>query len=46
MSGPEDNRGVNTRALDDLFNRKSSRSGEWKDTITVSLLEVLYILCI
>ena len=40
MSGPEDNRGVNSRALDELFNKKSSRASEWKDTITVSLLEV------
>jgi kinesin family protein C2/C3 len=40
MSGPADNRGVNTRALDELFLKASERSHEWRDTITVSLLEV------
>lgn len=40
MSGPPDSRGVNTRALDDLFNRSAGRVDEWKDTIQVSLLEV------
>ena len=40
MSGPADNRGVNTRALEDLFRKSDARRGEWKDTITVSLLEV------
>lgn len=40
MSGPPDNRGVNTRALEDLFHKAHARRGEWNDTITVSLLEV------
>ncbi len=40
MSGPPDNRGVNTRALDELFRRSRERSGDWNDTISVSLLEV------
>ena len=40
MSGPSDNRGVNTRALNDLFERSQLRSTEWTDTISVSILEV------
>lgn len=40
MSGPESDRGVNTRALGELFDKCRARRGEWKDTITVSLLEV------
>jgi len=40
MSGNVSNRGVNTRALDDLFKRSSEREAEWTDTITVSMLEV------
>ena len=40
MSGPADCRGVNTRALEDLFHKAAARKGEWHDTITVSLLEV------
>lgn len=40
MSGPADNRGVNTRALEDLFSKADSRRSEFHDTITVSLLEV------
>ena len=40
MSGPADNRGVNTRALEDLFSKADSRRAEFNDTITVSLLEV------
>lgn len=40
MSGPVDNRGVNTRALEELFTKARDRSGEWNDTISVSLLEV------
>eukprot|EP01035_Chromulina_nebulosa_P031597 gene31597-42136_t len=34
MSGPADNRGVNTRALEDLFERARERSAEWSDVIT------------
>jgi kinesin family protein C2/C3 len=41
MNGPEDMRGVNTRALDDLFHIAKDRSLEgWEDVITVSVLEV------
>lgn len=40
MSGPSDNRGVNTRALEDLFGKADARKTEFNDTITVSLLEV------
>ena len=41
MNGPEDNRGVNTRALDDLFRIAQGRAQEgWEDVITVSVLEV------
>lgn len=40
MMGPPENRGVNTRALADLFQRTRARAGEWTDTITVSILEV------
>lgn len=40
MSGPPDNRGVNTRALEDLFRKSSDRSEDFTDTISVSLLEV------
>ena len=40
MSGPPDDFGVNTRALEDLFQRISERSGEFRDSVQVSLLEV------
>jgi kinesin family member C2/C3 len=40
MSGPSDCRGVNTRALEDLFARSHARKSEFRDVITVSLLEV------
>ena len=40
MSGPASDRGVNTRALEDLFSKADGRRREWRDTITVSLLEV------
>jgi kinesin family protein C2/C3 len=40
MSGPADCRGVNTRALEDLFRKSDGRRSEWRDSITVSLLEV------
>lgn len=40
MTGPPSDRGVNTRALEDLFKRARDRSAEWTDTINVSLLEV------
>jgi kinesin family protein C2/C3 len=40
MSGPPENPGVNTRALQDLFQRAAARSKEWRDTISVTLLEV------
>mmetsp|Transcript_23962 Transcript_23962/g.24201 ORF Transcript_23962/g.24201 Transcript_23962/m.24201 type:complete len:789 (+) Transcript_23962:130-2496(+) len=40
MNGPPNNRGVNTRALDDLFNKSQARNDEWNDSIMVSILEV------
>lgn len=40
MNGPSDNRGVNTRALEDLFIKSAERSQEWRDEIEVSILEV------
>lgn len=40
MSGPPEDRGVNTRALDELFIRTQARKAVFKDVITVSLLEV------
>jgi kinesin family protein C2/C3 len=40
MSGPSEDRGVNTRALGELFDKSNARSDEWIDTITVNLLEV------
>jgi len=40
MSGPPEDRGVNTRALEELFLKSTQRASEWKDVITVSLLEV------
>ena len=40
MAGNPSNPGVNTRALEELFIRARERSGEWTDSITVSILEV------
>mmetsp|Transcript_24427 Transcript_24427/g.35896 ORF Transcript_24427/g.35896 Transcript_24427/m.35896 type:complete len:249 (-) Transcript_24427:99-845(-) len=40
MTGPPDCRGVNTRALDELFQKCQERGDEWRSTITVSVLEV------
>jgi kinesin family member C2/C3 len=41
MNGPSDSRGVNTRALQDLFAIAEERQKEgWQDIITVSVLEV------
>jgi kinesin family protein C2/C3 len=40
MIGPDNNKGVNSRALDALFQRTRERSVEWEDKITVSVLEV------
>jgi kinesin family protein C2/C3 len=40
MSGPVDDRGVNTRALNELFSKVSDRKSEYVDTISVSILEV------
>lgn len=40
MSGPTDDRGVNTRALNELFTKVSDRKSEYVDTISVSILEV------
>ncbi|RYH21363.1 hypothetical protein EON65_20885 [archaeon] len=40
MMGPPDNRGVNTRALEELFVKIRERSAEFRDSISVSILEV------
>ena len=40
MSGPEGDRGVNTRALDELFQRTQARKDSHVDHIAVSVLEV------
>lgn len=40
MSGPPNDRGVNTRALGELFERTQARSSTTRNSITVSLLEV------
>lgn len=40
MSGPPDNPGVNTRAISDLFAKAQARSAEYKDTISMTMLEV------
>jgi kinesin family member C2/C3 len=40
MQGSATNRGVNTRALDELFQLSSARAPEVQDTISVSILEI------
>lgn len=40
MAGTRDDRGVNTRALEELFSRCLERNGEWADSIAISVLEV------
>ena len=40
MSGPANDRGVNTRALGELFERTQAKSSTTRNSITVSLLEV------
>ncbi|CAM9840016.1 unnamed protein product, partial [Ectocarpus fasciculatus] len=40
MMGPPRDRGVNARALGDLFSRSAARRGEVDDTITLSILEI------
>ncbi|CAN0082747.1 unnamed protein product, partial [Hapterophycus canaliculatus] len=40
MMGPPADRGVNARALEDLFARSSARRGEVDDAITISILEI------
>ncbi|TMW62185.1 hypothetical protein Poli38472_009678 [Pythium oligandrum] len=40
MSGPAENPGINTRALQELFQRKVERSKEVQDEITVSIMEI------
>ena len=40
MTGPPDDRGVNTQALEELFERMHERAGEWVDTVSISILEV------
>ncbi|KAG6617021.1 Kinesin-like protein [Phytophthora cinnamomi] len=40
MSGPPENPGINTRSLQELFERKSERMKEYQDEITVSVMEI------
>ena len=40
MAGPASDRGVNTRALEELFVKCRARSDQFQDTVTLSLLEV------
>ncbi|RLN38190.1 hypothetical protein BBO99_00005252 [Phytophthora kernoviae] len=40
MSGPADNPGINTRSLQELFERKSERAKEYQDELTVSIMEI------
>jgi len=40
MAGPPTDRGVNWRALDDLFGRSRERRSEFRDVITLNILEV------
>ena len=40
MAGPPGNCGVNTRALEELFNKSRARRNDYNDVITVSVLEV------
>ncbi|DBA00591.1 TPA: hypothetical protein N0F65_007720 [Lagenidium giganteum] len=40
MSGPPENPGINTRSLQELFERKIQRSKEYQDDITVSIMEI------
>ncbi|POM60019.1 Kinesin-like protein [Phytophthora palmivora] len=40
MSGPPENPGINTRSLQELFERKSDRVKEYQDEITVSIMEI------
>jgi len=40
MTGPDDNRGVNTRALEELFGQSHKREAEISDSISVSILEI------
>lgn len=44
MSGPPDNRGVNFRALNELFERTQSRMAECNDVITVRI-ELIWTVC-
>lgn len=40
MAGPADSPGINTRSLQELFERKTQRSKEYQDEITVSVMEI------
>lgn len=40
MAGPASDRGVNTRALEELFSKSRSRKDEFHDSVTLSILEV------
>jgi kinesin family protein C2/C3 len=40
MAGPTSDRGVNTRALSELFDKCDARAAEFSDTVTLSILEV------
>ena len=40
MAGPPDNRGVNTNALDELFRKVEARKAEFRDELSVAILEI------
>ncbi|KAF1315762.1 Kinesin-like protein, partial [Globisporangium splendens] len=40
MAGPPDNPGINTRSLQELFDRKTQRCKECQDEVTVSVMEI------
>lgn len=40
MAGPPESPGINTRSLQELFERKRERSREYQDEITVSVMEI------
>lgn len=40
MAGPPESPGINTRSLQELFERKTQRAKEYQDEITVSIMEI------
>lgn len=40
MAGPPESPGINTRSLQELFERKNHRAKEYQDEITVSIMEI------